>query len=109
MRTFEPLKVPSYTHPRSESESMHMFGSTFLIPQIFLSSSSVSQSGTPLGLEMSWRICANGERGTGRNGMETHIVQIVDQPSQILALQTWDSILVFVPAEEVDELVVEMR
>ena len=41
--------------------------------------------------------------------METHIAQIVDKPNQVLALQTWSGILIFVPAEEVDELVVEMR
>ena len=41
--------------------------------------------------------------------MEAHLVQIVDQPSQIFALKTWDSILVLVPTEEVDELVVETR
>ena len=37
-RTLEPLNVPSYTHPRSDSESVHDFGSTCLKPHIFLSS-----------------------------------------------------------------------
>ena len=109
IRTFEPLKVPSYTHPRSESESVHVFGSTFLAPHTLLSSSSGSRSGMPLGLETSQRTCANGERGTGENGGEAHIVQIVDEPNQILASQNWDSIFVFVPAEEVDEPAVKMR
>ena len=62
-----------------------------------------------LGSEISQRICAGGERGTERNGAEAHIVQIVDEPGQILALQTWNSILVFFPTEEVGELVVEIR
>ena len=88
---------------------MHVFGSTFLTPQILLSSSSGSRSGTLLGLERLRRACASGERGTGKNEVEAYIVQIFDKPSQVLALQTWDSILVFVPAEEVDELFVETR
>ena len=37
-----------------------------------------------------------------------HIVQIVDEPNQILPLQTWNSIFVCVPAEEVGELAVEI-
>ena len=41
--------------------------------------------------------------------MEAHTVQIVDEPNQTLALQTCSSISVFVPAEEVGELVVKMR
>ena len=109
MRTFEPLKVPSYTHPRSESESVHVFGSTFLVPHILWSSSSGSRSGTLPGSERSQRTCDGDERGMGKNGAEAHIVQIVDEPSQIFASQTWDSISVFVPAEEVDELAVKMR
>ena len=109
MRTFEPLNVPSYTHPRSESESVHVFGSTFLAPHSLVSSSSGSRSGTLLGSERSQRTCASGERGTWKTEVKTHVVQIVDQPSQIFALQTWDSILIFVPAEEVDKLVAETR
>ena len=42
MRTFEPLKDPSYTHPRRDSESVHDFGSTSLTPHILLSSCSDS-------------------------------------------------------------------
>ena len=38
MRTFKPLKDPSYTHPRRESESVHDLGRTSLTPHIFLSS-----------------------------------------------------------------------
>ena len=109
MRTFEPLNVPSYTHPRSESESVHVLGSTLWTPHILLSSSSGSRNGSLLGSDISQRTCAGGERGTGGNGVEAHIVQIVDEPSQIPALQTWSSILVFVSAEEVGELVVEIR
>ena len=109
IRTFDPLNVPSYTHPRSESESLHAFGRTLLTPHILFSSPNSSRNGALLGPEVSQRTCAGGERGTERNGAEAHIVQIVDEPNQILALQTWDSIFVFVPAEEVGELVVEIR
>ena len=109
IRTFEPLNVSSYTHPRSEAESVHVFGSTFLTPHIPLSSPSSSRNQTQLGSEISQRICVGGERGTERNGVEAHFIQIVDEPSQVLALQTWNSILAFIPAEEVTELVVEIR
>ena len=44
-----------------------------------------------------------------KNGVETHIIQIVDEPGQILALQILSSIPIFVPTEEVGELVVEIR
>ena len=74
-----------------------------------LASSSGSQSGTLLRLERLERTCASGERGMGKNDVNTHVVQIVDKPSQVLALQTCCTIFVFVPAEEVDELVVELR
>ena len=60
-------------------------------------------------MERSQRTCASGECGTGKTEVKAHIVQIVDQPSQIFALQIWSSIFVFVSAEEADELVVEMR
>ena len=53
IRTFDPLNMPSYTHPKSESESVHVVGSTFLTPHILLSSSSGSRNGTMLGLVIS--------------------------------------------------------
>ena len=109
IRTFDPLNVPSYTHPRSESESVHVFGRTLLTPHILRSSSSGSRNGTLLGSEISQRACPGGERRTERNDAETHLIQIVDEPSQVLALQTRSSIFVFVPAEEVSELVVEIK
>ena len=40
--------------------------------------------------------------------MEVHFVQIVDEPNQVLALQTWSSISIFIPVEEIGELVVKM-
>ena len=80
-----------------------------MTPHILLSSSSGFRNGSLLGSEISLTTCAGGERGTERNGVEAHIVQIVDEPSQILAFQTCSSILVFVPMEEVGELVVETR
>ena len=86
MRTFEPLKDPSYTHPRRESEIEHDSGSTFLTPHILLSSSSGSRNWSLLGSEMLERTCASGECGTEGNGVRAHIVQIVDKPNQILVL-----------------------
>ena len=58
---------------------------------------------------MSQRTCATDECGMGSNGVYAHTVQVVDDPSQVLALQAWDNISVFVPAKEVSELVAKMR
>ena len=79
-----------------------------MVPHILLSSSNGSGSGTVLGSEIPQRTCGCSEHGTEGNGAETHIIQIVDEPRQIITLQTWNSILVFVPAEEVGELVVKI-
>ena len=38
IRTFKPLRVPLYTHPRRDSESVQEVGNTSLAPHIFPSS-----------------------------------------------------------------------
>jgi len=38
----------------------------------------------------------------------THAIQVLDKPRQILPLQVRNSISIFVPAKEVDELLVEL-
>ena len=45
----------------------------------------------------------------GGNLAEAHIVQMVDEPRQSPALLAWNDISIFLPADEVDELVVKMR
>ena len=82
MHTSESLKVASCRG----SESVHALGSTALTPQILFSSSSSSRNGTLLGSEIPQRTCISGECEMVRNGVEAHAVQIVDKPSQILAL-----------------------
>jgi len=47
------------------------------------------------------------ERGVGRNDLETHSIQVLDEPHQILALQVRNSGLIFAPAKEVVDLVVK--
>lgn len=40
----------------------------------------------------------------GKDDLETHAVQVLDEPYQILALQVWNNVLILVPAEEVAKL-----
>ena len=58
IRTFEPLKVPSNTHPRRDSESVHDIGSTSPTPAIFLSSSKDSRNAGFARSGMLLRTCA---------------------------------------------------
>ena len=56
MRTFNPSKVPSYTHPRRDSGTVHDSGRTSLTPHIFLRSCSDRRNKTLVRSEMSVRI-----------------------------------------------------
>jgi len=56
---------------------------------------------------MSMRTYAGAERGAGRNGLETHAIQVLDEPHQVLALQVRSSGSIFAPAKEVANLVVK--
>jgi hypothetical protein len=66
MRTFEPLKVPSYTHPRRVSEIVHDSGSTPLTPHTFLSSRSDSRNGALARSDTSRTTYPGDERGWKR-------------------------------------------
>ena len=44
-----------------------------------------------------------------KDGLETHPIQVLNEPHQILALQGSNSISILVPAEEVTELLVKLR
>ena len=44
----------------------------------------------------------------GKNGLRTHVIQVLDEPYQILALQTCNNVSILVPAKEVAELFVKL-
>ena len=41
--------------------------------------------------------------------METHAIQILDEPRQVVASQAWNDPSILVPVEKVDELWVKLR
>lgn len=48
------------------------------------------------------------ERGMGRDGLETHTIQILDEPCQILALQVLSSTSKLATAKAAAELLVKL-
>ena len=54
-------------------------------------------------------IYAGVERKGESNRLETHTIEILDEPRQIVTLQTWNDVLILLPAEEVDKLWVKLR
>jgi len=48
-------------------------------------------------------------RGLGRNGLEVHTIQVLDEPRQVFALQARNVISIAVAAKEVAEVLVELR
>jgi hypothetical protein len=48
------------------------------------------------------------ERRVKKNGLETHAIQVPDEPRQIPASQAWNNVLMLVPAKEVVELLVKL-
>ena len=57
--------------------------------------------------EMSQRIYTDAEWGEEGNGLKPHFIQVINKPGQILALQAWNNVLIFIPAEDVCELLVK--
>ena len=49
------------------------------------------------------------ECGAGSNSLETHIIEILDEPSQIFALKTRNDVSILFPAEKVNKLIVKLR
>jgi len=94
---------------RRESESIYDLGSTSLAPHSFLSSCKHSWNATLAGSEIPMRPCTSVERRVKRDGLETHAIQVLDEPRQILALQVRKSVSILVPAKEVAELLVKLR
>jgi len=115
-RTLELSRVPSHAHPevegrptsRRESESIQDFGNNSLIPHIFPSSCRDSWNARLAGSKIPTRTCAGSERRVERSDSETHGVQVLDEPRQILALQVRKNVSILVPAKEVAELVVKL-
>ena len=46
--------------------------------------------------------------GLGRDGLETHTIQIFDEPRQIPALKVRKNVSIFIPAKETAELLVKL-
>ena len=44
----------------------------------------------------------------GNNGLETHGIEILDEPGQIVGLKTGNNVLIFSPTKKADELVVKL-
>ena len=78
------------------------------MPHILLSSCRDSWNGILAGSEILQRTYASVECGAGKSGLETHAVQILDEPRQIFALQALNDISILVSAEKVDELWVKL-
>ena len=49
------------------------------------------------------------KRGAGRRDVATYLIQIVDEPHQILALKVRHAFLVLLPIKYVAELIVKVR
>ena len=49
------------------------------------------------------------ECGAGERWLETHGIEILDEPGQIVALKTRNNVPILSPAKKADELVVELR
>lgn len=112
MCTLEPSKVPSHTLReadrgpmfRREPESAQDFGSNPLMLHILPRSCRDSWNARLVWSETPTRTYACIEHRAGSN-LKTHAIQILDEPGQILVFQAW-YILIVIPTEEVDELLV---
>ena len=114
-RTLEPPRDPSCTYPEAGGgpmsrapESVHDFGSTSLLPHIFLSSWSDSWKATLAELEIPTRTYAGAERRMERYDLETHAIQVLNKPHQIPPLQSRNSISILVPVKEASEVLVKV-
>ena len=87
--TFEPLYVPLYAHPIRDSESVHDVGSTSLMPHTVLSSCKNSWKAGLLRSETPNRTYTNVNGSASKDESETHTIQILDEPRQILASKIW--------------------
>ena len=54
-------------------------------------------------------IYAGVERKGENTRLETHTIEILDEPRQIVTLQTWNDVLILLPAEKFDKLWVKLR
>ena len=93
---------------RRESESVQDVGSTPLMPHIFLSSCRDSRNKKFAGSELPARIYVGIEHRAGEGVLETHAIQIFDQPHQIVTLQVRNNPSVLVAVNEIAELLAEM-
>ena len=117
MHTFEPSTVRPDTDPevgkmlipKRGSEKVHDFGNTPQTLHILLSSCSDTWNTMLVGSEVSTRIYTYFEHRTGKWDLVTHVIQVLNEPRQILIVQVLNSVLVLVPTKEVDELALKLR
>ena len=93
---------------RSESESTRDFGRATLAPHTFPSSYKYSRNARSSGPGTPAITYVGVKRIAEKGGLETHAIQVLNEPHQILALQGLNSISILVPAEEAAELSVKL-
>ena len=92
-----------------EPESAYDFGRTSLIPQILFSSCRYSWNAGLGWFAIDTRTYDTVGGGSGRNGLEAHTIQVLDEPCQIFALQARNSTSIPFAAKEVAEILVKLR
>ena len=90
-------------------EIVYDFGKTSLAPQIFLSSCKYSWNVGPAWFEIDTRTYGDSvEDGLGRNYLEAHAIQVLDEPLQIFTSQARNGTSIPFTAKELAEAPVEL-
>jgi len=113
IRTFRLPRVLSDVDPEAggrltSPEKVHDFGSTFLIPDILLSSCSNSGNTVFVGSEIPARTYTRFEHRTKKRKLEIDIIQESDEPRQILVFQVWENVSILVSMKDVDKMFVKL-
>ena len=61
-----------------------------------------------MGSEISARTCATSERSLGRDGFDTHAIEILYEPRQIIPLEGWEIGPILISAKEDNELLMKL-
>ena len=94
---------------RREFETVYVFGKISLMPHIFLSSSKYSWNAGLAWFGTDTRAYGDSVgSGFERNGLETHTIQVLDEPRQIFALQARNGTSIPFTAKEVAEVLVKL-
>ena len=117
-QTLEPSSVPSKISPeppeatgrppilRTEGERVYEDGSIVLAPHTCLSSRKHFRKAGLAGSRLLRVYACLGAAGEGNT--TTYLIQVVDQPHQIIALKVPDALLKPFPIKDVAELIVEL-